>query len=373
MWARATCDSRTVHVPFDSAGALCPMGDLFNYAPPAVPAEIEADSEPLLPPLPREAPERSTGPPSKSQGTPADEPPQPPVDLEAAQLASSRSGESAVHADETAPRPSDDEMVPERICSSGAGGEGSYVESAREYHFRAKTPARKGEQVLMCYGMYSNLELLEHYGFLLPGSGTEALNPHDQVCMPEGLLRRLGLWEEGAGGDATGHYLQASGAPSWDLMCALRLAEEPVHVRSQRRFQARSGDRLSIQGDVGALRRLASICTQLLSGLPTNLLEDGVHLNQLRELRLKEEVLTRAEALEVKAGEAIPSEYCGTTLSTARATREAERLPPTPKHMELAIEWRMSFKRILQRTAHRCLLAATSLETGAVALNDKIA
>eukprot|EP00854_Cymbomonas_tetramitiformis_P022873 gene22873-27643_t len=68
----------------------------------------------------------------------------------------------------------------DRTCSSGAGGEGSYVESAREYHFRAKTPARKGEQVLMCYGMYSNLELLEHYGFLLPGGGTEALNPHDQ-------------------------------------------------------------------------------------------------------------------------------------------------------------------------------------------------
>ncbi|KAK3250671.1 hypothetical protein CYMTET_39960 [Cymbomonas tetramitiformis] len=233
MWARATCDSRTVSVPFDSAGALCPMGDLFNYAPPAVPAEPEVDSKPLLPPMPRKAPERGTGPPPPSQETPADrpvpgsDPPQPPVNLEAAQPVSSRSGESAVHAEGMALLPSDDEMVPERTCSSGAGGEGSYVESAREYHFRAKTPARKGEQVLMCYGMYSNLELL--------------------VCMPEGLLRRLGLWEEGADGDAASRYLQASGAPSWDLMCALRLAEVPVHVRSQCRFQAHSGERLSIQ------------------------------------------------------------------------------------------------------------------------------
>ena len=33
-WAHCTVSSRTVYVPYDAAGALCPVGDLFNYAPP---------------------------------------------------------------------------------------------------------------------------------------------------------------------------------------------------------------------------------------------------------------------------------------------------------------------------------------------------
>ena len=41
--------SRTVFVPFDRAGALCPFGDLFNYAPPPAPAEPEWEGWPLLP------------------------------------------------------------------------------------------------------------------------------------------------------------------------------------------------------------------------------------------------------------------------------------------------------------------------------------
>ncbi|KAK3250672.1 hypothetical protein CYMTET_39961 [Cymbomonas tetramitiformis] len=135
-------------------------------------------------------------------------------------------------------------------------------------------------------------------------------------------------------------------------------------------FRVRRGAWWVLQGDVRALLRLASICSQLLSGLPTDLLEDGVHLSQLRELRLKEELLTKAEVTEVKACEAVSTEYCSTAFAPAKATRETESLPPTPKHMELAIEWRMSFKRILERTAQRCFMAATSLQTGAIALND---
>jgi hypothetical protein len=34
LWASATISSRTLHVPWDSAGCLCPVGDLFNYDAP---------------------------------------------------------------------------------------------------------------------------------------------------------------------------------------------------------------------------------------------------------------------------------------------------------------------------------------------------
>ncbi|KAL7223602.1 hypothetical protein ACSBR1_025122 [Camellia fascicularis] len=34
LWASASISSRTLHVPWDNAGCLCPVGDLFNYAAP---------------------------------------------------------------------------------------------------------------------------------------------------------------------------------------------------------------------------------------------------------------------------------------------------------------------------------------------------
>ncbi|CAK9169804.1 unnamed protein product [Ilex paraguariensis] len=33
-WASATISSRTMHIPWDVAGCLCPVGDFFNYAAP---------------------------------------------------------------------------------------------------------------------------------------------------------------------------------------------------------------------------------------------------------------------------------------------------------------------------------------------------
>lgn len=37
LWAASTLSSRTMHVPYDSAGALTPYGDLFNFRPPPPP------------------------------------------------------------------------------------------------------------------------------------------------------------------------------------------------------------------------------------------------------------------------------------------------------------------------------------------------
>ncbi|KAF2314763.1 hypothetical protein GH714_033482 [Hevea brasiliensis] len=34
IWASATISSRTLHIPWDDVGCLCPVGDLFNYAAP---------------------------------------------------------------------------------------------------------------------------------------------------------------------------------------------------------------------------------------------------------------------------------------------------------------------------------------------------
>lgn len=34
LWASATISSRTMHIDWDTAGCLCPVGDFFNYAAP---------------------------------------------------------------------------------------------------------------------------------------------------------------------------------------------------------------------------------------------------------------------------------------------------------------------------------------------------
>lgn len=47
QWAHASVSSRTVFVPFDAAGALCPVGDLFNYAPPHPPHAPRIIGEPF--------------------------------------------------------------------------------------------------------------------------------------------------------------------------------------------------------------------------------------------------------------------------------------------------------------------------------------
>ena len=44
-------------------------------------------------------------------------------------------------------------------------------------NLRMLTPPHTGEQVYLCYGRHSNLELLELYGFVLED------NPHDEVAV----------------------------------------------------------------------------------------------------------------------------------------------------------------------------------------------
>ncbi len=46
-------------------------------------------------------------------------------------------------------------------------GDGCWDEGAGQYCISVRRPVRAGEQVFLCYGRHTNLELLEHYGFVL--------------------------------------------------------------------------------------------------------------------------------------------------------------------------------------------------------------
>ena len=139
-WARCTVSSRTVFVPFDDAGALCPVGDLFNYAPPFASSSVDVLGTPL--------------------GT---------EELEALLM----NGRRAVNIarNRLKKKKNDAESVDENVA-----GDGSYDASLDAYVFYARRRYETGDQIMLCYGKHTNLSLLEHYGFLLPPGST---NPND--------------------------------------------------------------------------------------------------------------------------------------------------------------------------------------------------
>ena len=145
-WARSGVSSRTVFVPYDAAGALCPVGDLFNYAPPPPPHVPAVLGSPLGP----------VDPGGGGQGPTA-----------------ARGDRGDARADGT-----EDACAP-----AGEAGDGAWEEAAGEYRFYARRKHEPGEQIMLCYGRHSNLSLLEHYGFMLP-----YVNPHDVAPLPGPLV-----------------------------------------------------------------------------------------------------------------------------------------------------------------------------------------
>ncbi|GFR42520.1 hypothetical protein Agub_g3414, partial [Astrephomene gubernaculifera] len=68
-------------------------------------------------------------------------------------------------------------------AASGAiAGDGVWDAAAQQYCILVRRPYRRGEQVMLCYGRHTNLELLEHYGFVLQD------NPHDTALLDAALL-----------------------------------------------------------------------------------------------------------------------------------------------------------------------------------------
>ncbi|KAI5010971.1 hypothetical protein ZWY2020_013108 [Hordeum vulgare] len=151
LWAFATVSSRTLHVPWDDAGCLCPIGDLFNYAAP----DDDTSSE-----------EQDTEEAMKCHEIN--------VMLGKIKLDSSS----------------------ERMTDGG-------YEDSNAYCLYARKRYRKGEQVLLGYGTYTNLELLEHYGFLLDENPNEKTYIQPAILLKCSILRNrrwrdrcFGLFDE---------------------------------------------------------------------------------------------------------------------------------------------------------------------------------
>ncbi|GLI63985.1 hypothetical protein VaNZ11_007094, partial [Volvox africanus] len=171
-------------------------------------------------------------------------------------------------------------------------GDGMWDEAAQQYCIVARRWYRRGEQVMLCYGRYTNLELLEHYGFVLQ------YNPHDTALLDPALLPVPSAARTSAGSPCltpADCFLHANGQPSWQLLHFLRYcAASPAERRSAGHRMA-AGAAVSQQGDRRALQWLHVACSRQLDALPTTLSDD---LQLRRQLQFQQDVQNQQQEQE---------------------------------------------------------------------------
>nr|XP_029143744.1 protein SET DOMAIN GROUP 40 isoform X2 [Arachis hypogaea] len=228
VWASATISSRTLHIPWDSAGCLCPVGDLFNYdAPGKEPSDI-GDLEDLL---------------------------------------SSSSIHDGSLSNEDNTTVADAEQLDSQSQRLTDGG---FEDDANAYCFYARANYNKGDQVLLCYGTYTNLELLEHYGFILQE------NPNDKVFIPlEPAVYSSTSWSRES------LYIHYNGKPSFALLAALRLWATPQIKRRSVAHFVYSGSKISADNEIFIMKWLSKTCHGVLKNSPTSIEDDTLLLNAM--------------------------------------------------------------------------------------------
>ncbi|KAF8097887.1 hypothetical protein N665_0279s0017 [Sinapis alba] len=223
-WASATISSRTLHIPWDSAGCLCPVGDLFNYDAPGDDFNTSQEDVGLVV-----------------------------------------------------------ETQSERLTDGGFDGD------ANAYCLYARRNYQLGEQVLLCYGTYTNLELLEHYGFMLEE------NSNDKVFIPleTSLYALASSWPKDS------LYIHQDGMPSFALVSTLRLWLIPQSQRDKSVMRlVYAGSQISMKNEILVMKWVAEKCGSVLRDLPTSIVEDRVLLQDIDKLQDPE---LRLEQREVEA------------------------------------------------------------------------
>lgn len=297
LWASATISSRTLHVPWDEAGCLCPVGDLFNYAAPG--GEELSGVEDL-----------------DCQNH-----------ASSLKIISSQNGDAAPMLD-----------LEQLDSHSQRLTDGGFEEDVSAYCFYARRHYEKGEQVLLGYGTYTNLELLEHYGFLLND------NPNEKVFIPlQPEICSSNTWP------MESMYIHRSGKPSFALLSTLRIWATPPNQRRSTAHLAYSGSQLSAENEIVVMRWISKNCNSILKSFPTSFEEDRLLLNaidkmqdscnplELRNVSASSAVQIRAflEANGLQDGEGVAE-----LLSSRKTKRALDR-------WRLAIQWRVRYKEIL--------------------------
>lgn len=246
IWAASTLSSRTMYLPSDAAGCLTPFGDLHNYGPPP----------------PFELPQRFGRMFNTSHS-----------------------------------------QYQEKIC-----GDGMFDTANDVYKIIARKEYCPGEQVLLCYGQHTNLDLLLYYGFLLD---PDCITTHDKAFLDKQLFPPCAMVE-------ADFYVHGNGVPSWDTLFTLR-----THLCSNAkgfRSKAFAGEPISRENEVQVAESIKRACGQMLDSLLSTVEED-------------EELLLKGGQHEVNG---------------------------TEGRMKWALMWRLSYKKMLRATIALCTQIMTS-------------
>ncbi|MCO5612325.1 hypothetical protein L7F22_066592 [Adiantum nelumboides] len=239
QWACSTVSSRTLHVPWSSAGTLCPMGDLFNYAPPGN-THAEGTKTPSYCNLSDTHVENLFL--VEEMGL-----------VEGSELDKDEAGGDLYFTD--------------RLTDGG------FDLNSCCYYFYARENYKKGDQVLLCYGLHTNLDLLQHYGFILPD------NPNDKVFIrlddfsgftPTLLPEQLTAWMKHGS-----MHIEVDGRPSFQFLAVLRLYFAPGEVRQHKGHLALSGQQLCVENDIIVYQQLKETCSTILKKFPSTMLMDS--------------------------------------------------------------------------------------------------
>ncbi|KAL5197144.1 hypothetical protein ABZP36_000656 [Zizania latifolia] len=290
LWAFATVSSRTLHIAWDGAGCLCPIGDLFNYAAP--------DDDNSL------------------------------ADEDTGDMMHQKTNKML---DETT-----FDHSSERLTDGG-------YEDVNGYCLYARKSYRKGEQVLLAYGTYTNLELLEHYGFLL------GENPNEKIYIPLDLdLCTIGTWPRDS------LYILPNGHPSFALLCALRLWTTPTNHRKTFGHQIYSGSLLSIENELEIMKWLVKKCEETLQQLPTTIEFDEKLLIFLCKLRNSTSCRIDVDQSIFQQEFAVFLRFHGFKLDCSIHSKLPVRLLRSLERWELAVQWRCIYKRTLTKCTAYC-------------------
>ena len=233
--------------------------------------------------------------------------------------------------------------------------------------------------MFLCYGRHTNLGLLEHYGFVL------ASNPHDTAplapqLLPAAVQRQLAA---NGGGSSNGGmeraaeaaaYLHASGAPSWELLRALRMGCATSAERKTRAHLALADQPISASSERAAFVVLRKACGAALAALPTSIEQDEEQLAALQAAAPGLPAAEQQPEAQQQQQQQLQQEQLGSAGQQdaardglAQAQDGAAVSPQHLERMQVVVKWRLLHKRILQRGIALCdaLLAALGTLPGA--------
>ncbi|XP_045832427.1 protein SET DOMAIN GROUP 40 isoform X2 [Trifolium pratense] len=286
VWAAATISSRTLHIPWDEAGCLCPIGDLFNYDAPG--EELSGIEN----------------------------------------VTALSNGDKSIDVDEE-----QIDFHSQRLTDGG------FEEDSNAYCFYARTNYKKGDQVLLCYGTYTNLELLEHYGFLLQE------NPNDKIFIPlEPAMYTSTSWSKES------LYIHHDGKPSFALLAALRLWATPHNKRRSVGHLAYSGSQLSADNEIIIMKWLSKTCDAVLKNMPTSIEDDTLLVNAL-DSTISQDLITFMKIAKLMSSrDEVYTFLEAHNITDALSLSEmilSKKARSSMERWKLAVLWRLRYKKVL--------------------------